>query len=147
MEERKIDSIIIHCSDSDFGDRDLIDRWHRERGWNGIGYHFVVTNGVLESKKPYLAFNDGLVQTGRDVNVIGAHCRGFNKHSIGICLIGRHTFTAKQLFESLPDLLRHLMLKHDISIDQVFGHFEFSREKTCPNISKEIIRKIAEYSV
>jgi len=147
MEERKIDSIIIHCSDSDFGDRDLIDRWHRERGWNGIGYHFVITNGVLESKKPYVAFNDGIVQIGRDINVIGAHCKGYNHHSIGICLIGRHAFTAKQLFEALPELLRHLMLQHDISIDRVFGHFEFSREKTCPNISKEIIRKIAEYSV
>ena len=42
---RKIDSIIVHCSATkagqDFTAAD-IDRWHRERGFNGIGYHYVI---------------------------------------------------------------------------------------------------------
>lgn len=147
MEQRKINSIILHCSDSEFGNVDLIDQWHRQRGWNGIGYHYVITNGVLKSGDKYTSFHDGLVQTGRDINTIGAHCKGYNKDSIGICLIGKHTFTAKQLYGALPELLNNLMFNHRLCLDQVHGHFEFSRAKTCPNISREIIRKIAEYSV
>ncbi len=147
MEKRCINSIILHCSDSDFGHVDLIDQWHRERGWSGVGYHYVITNGVLKSKEKYSPFNDGLVQTGRDINKTGAHCKGHNTGSIGICLIGCHTFSAKQLYIALPELLRMLMFDHEISIDQVHGHFEFSRSKTCPIITTEIINKIAEYSV
>ena len=50
---RKIDSIIVHCSATkagqDFTAAD-IDRWHRERGFNGIGYHYVIRlDGRLES--------------------------------------------------------------------------------------------------
>ena len=147
MEKREIDSIILHCSDSDFGDKNVIDRWHLDRGWNGIGYHYVITNGVLESGESYVPFNDGLIQTGRDINIPGAHCYGFNRHSIGVCLIGRHSFTAKQLWESLPQLLNLLMFEHDLGPDRVLGHSTFSRVKTCPNIPPEIIRKITEYSV
>lgn len=49
---RKIDSIIVHCSATkagqDFTAAD-IDRWHRERGFNGIGYHYVIRlDGRLE---------------------------------------------------------------------------------------------------
>jgi hypothetical protein len=147
MGKREVDSIIIHCSDSEFGCVDVIDLWHRQRGWNGIGYHFVITNGRLTSDQGYSGFNDGLIQTGRYINLVGAHCKGFNKRSIGICLIGKHGFTAKQLYQALPELLGKLMLEYDISIEQVRGHCEFSKAKTCPNISPDIIRKIAEYSV
>ncbi|MCP3942202.1 MAG: N-acetylmuramoyl-L-alanine amidase [Desulfobacteraceae bacterium] len=147
MEKRKINSIILHCSYSQFGNVDLIDQWHKERGWHGCGYHYVITNGVIKAHEKYLAFHDGLVQVGRDINKTGAHCKGRNTGSIGICLIGRHTFTAKQLYSALPELLSKLMFDHSLTIDQVHGHFEFSRQKSCPNISKEIIRKIAEFSV
>ena len=75
---RKIDSIIIHCSATkvgqDFTAAD-IDRWHRERGFNGIGYHYVVCL-------------DGRLERGRDISLAGAHCKGWNEHSIGICYIG-----------------------------------------------------------
>lgn len=142
-----INTVILHCSDSDFGDVDEIDKWHRARGWSGIGYHFVITNGRLKTGQSYSAFNDGLIQAGRDINKIGAHCKGHNTGSVGVCLIGRHNFTARQLYSSLPELLGKLMFEHDISVDRVFGHCEFSRAKTCPNITREIIRKIAEYSV
>ena len=142
--KRKIKSIILHCSDSEFGSVRIIDHWHRQRGWNGIGYHYVITNGVLESGEKYRTYNDGLIQEGRDIDKTGAHCKGKNTGSIGICLIGKHTFTAKQLYESLPGLLRGLMAINLLSVDQIYGHFEFSDYKTCPNISREIIRKIAE---
>ena len=76
---RKIDSIIIHCSATkvgqDFTAAD-IDRWHRERGFNGIGYHYVVCL-------------DGRLERGRDISLAGAHCKGWNEHSIGICYIAK----------------------------------------------------------
>lgn len=75
---RKIDSVIIHCSATkagmDFGAAD-IDCWHRARGMNGIGYHYVIRL-------------DGSVEKGRDVETVGAHCLGWNERSVGICYIG-----------------------------------------------------------
>ena len=82
---KTIDAIIIHCSATRAG-QDLrakdIDRMHKQRGFNQIGYNFVVDL-------------DGHVENGRPLSIDGAHCntKGFsgvsyNKHSIGICYIG-----------------------------------------------------------
>ena len=85
---REIKSIVIHCSDSEWGGVADIDRWHKERGWDGCGYHFVITNGVTKAHDDYKPEADGLIQNGRDVEKPGAHVRGHNKYSVGICLIG-----------------------------------------------------------
>lgn len=75
---RKIDEIIIHCSATPAG-RDVtvadIDRWHRERGFDGIGYHYVVDI-------------NGIVRPGRPVERAGAHCLGHNARSVGVCYVG-----------------------------------------------------------
>ena len=75
---RQINYIIIHCSATkagqDFRAKD-IDRWHRERGWDGIGYHKVIDL-------------DGTIEPGRSEAKPGAHCKGHNSDSIGICYIG-----------------------------------------------------------
>lgn len=75
---RHIADIVIHCSATkegkDFGAAD-IDRWHRDRGFNGIGYHFVVRL-------------DGTIETGRLLSLAGAHTTGHNQNTIGICYIG-----------------------------------------------------------
>ena len=75
---RKIDLIIVHCAATpegkDFTTED-IDRWHRQQGFSPIGYHFVV-------------YRDGSVHTGRPIEQVGAHCRGRNSTSIGVCYIG-----------------------------------------------------------
>lgn len=75
---RQINYIIIHCSATkagqDFHAKD-IDKWHRERGFNEIGYHKVIDL-------------DGTVENGRSISKIGAHCAGHNADSIGICYIG-----------------------------------------------------------
>lgn len=89
--------VVIHCSDSAFGNAALITKWHiKERGWDNIGYHYVILNGKLSS----MAFNgmfDGSIETGRPLDddnkiewdEVGAHVRGHNTTSIGICLIGK----------------------------------------------------------
>jgi len=55
---------------------DEIREWHiKERGWKDIGYHYVIRR-------------DGTIELGRPVTEVGAHCKGYNKNSIGICLVG-----------------------------------------------------------
>ena len=75
---RAISLIVVHCSATragqDFTATD-IDRWHRQRGFRSIGYHFVIRL-------------DGTIEPGRDVALDGAHCTGWNHRSIGICYIG-----------------------------------------------------------
>jgi len=121
---RKINKVILHCSASDYASHDnikVIKEWHLARKFNDVGYHYFIRK-------------DGLVQKGRDITVIGAHCKGQNKSSIGICLSGKHKFTDKQ-FEALQTLIRGL----DIRLRNNFTlhpHNEFST-KTCPNFSVE----------
>lgn len=137
----KINKIIIHCSDSTFGDVPTIDDWHKERGWSGIGYHYVITNGFRRKKDLYDAGFDGVMQKGRNNELEGAHCKGHNHDSIGICLIGEYHFTSKQL-NSLKVLLISLMRKYGLSHYDVYAHYQFNPHKTCPNMDIEIIKAI-----
>ena len=75
---RTINLIVVHCSatreDKSFTEHDL-DVCHRRRGFNGVGYHFYIRkNGDIKSTRP--------------LERIGAHSRGFNRESIGICYEG-----------------------------------------------------------
>lgn len=122
-----IREIFIHCSatteDMDVGAEE-IDRWHRRRGWRGIGYHYVIRR-------------DGTLQTGRAHEQRGAHARRHNKNSLGICLIGGlgddgrgdPNFTPEQ-WERLGDLLRGL--KRSYPNAKVRGHNEVAA-KACPS--------------
>ena len=135
---RKIDTLIVHCSDSEFGDAETIDGWHRARGWSGIGYHFVVLNGRRKARGKFRPEDDGLIETGRPVETPGAHCRGHNKRSVGVCLIGRRHFTAKQLLKALPYIISVAGLTGEVAVK---GHYEYDSGKTCPNIDMELIRR------
>lgn len=125
---REITRIILHCSATpegkDFTVAD-IDKWHKARGWQGIGYHYVV-------------YRDGSVHEGRNIAVAGAHTSGFNKNSIGVCYIGgvaadgktpKDTRTAEQRVA-----LRNLVaqLKKQFPKATVHGHYEFAA-KACPS--------------
>ena len=144
---REIKKVIIHCSDSDFGTASVIDGWHKKRGWDGIGYHYVITNGVQESCRPYKLEDDGVIQEGRPLEKIGAHVRGHNSDSIGICLIGKTHFTAKQLYDALPTLLHLVLPAYDISPDNIYGHREFDPEKTCPNFDVQLVRNLFKETI
>jgi len=144
---RKIDRIIVHCSDSLFGDAALIDRWHKERGWKSIGYHYVILNSYPDEaaqrlKRPQF-WRDGEVQSGRPLEVTGAHVKGANAGSVGICLIGREQFTAGQ-FASLARLIAEL--KGQFSGLTVVGHYEAQASadppKSCPNLDMDWIRQL-----
>lgn len=126
---RKINKIIVHCSDSDYSHHDdisVIRDWHvNERGWSDVGYHFFI-------KK------DGTVQKGRDLATVGAHVEGHNSDSIGICLGGRHNFTTKQ-FYALKVLLYDLTHQFFLTTNDVYGHRDFDKNKTCPNFDVKTV--------
>lgn len=121
--------IVVHCSatrrHADIGVED-IRRWHVEdRGWLDVGYHYVIRR-------------DGTVEPGRPLTAMGAHVRGYNDRSIGICLVGgldqngnpKDNFTPEQL-NSLERLVLHLK---DVFPDaeELVGHRDLDPSKACP---------------
>ena len=126
---REIDLIVVHCSATPEGKHfstETIRDWHvKERGWSDIGYHYIVEL-------------DGKVKTGRPVQRAGAHVKGHNRNSIGICYVGGMTKDMKspkdtrndEQLESLECLLLELKLKYPKAI--IKGHRDFST-KACPS--------------
>lgn len=108
--------------------RDDIDQWHRARGWKCIGYHFVIRR-------------DGTIERGRGIDEIGAHVKGHNKDSIGVCLAGgrgskpndtplaHYTMTQMQSLRKLITALE-LILGHMT----LHGHNEYAA-KACPGFN------------
>lgn len=116
---QKIKYLIVHCSDTS---NDLtasdIHIMHLNFGWNGIGYHKVI-------------LRNGKVENGRPEYWIGAHVKGKNNESLGVCLIGRDKFTAKQL-KSLEQILKKWKSKYTNA--KIVGHCNVVKtHKTCPN--------------
>jgi N-acetyl-anhydromuramyl-L-alanine amidase AmpD len=116
--------IVVHTAafDGNNCDRDMIDRWHKDRNWSGIGYHFVILNNKHSQK------NDGTIENGRAINKAGAHALGLNSRSLGICCIGhgdKHDFTPSQ-YESLYTLIRRLMTEFSIPVNKIIGHREMN---------------------
>lgn len=124
---RHITKIIVHCSATPEGRDFTVDdirRWHLEGGFSDIGYHYVV-------------YRDGSVHPGRPEEVVGAHCKGQNSCSIGVCYVGgcaadgktpKDTRTEAQR-TALRELVRRLQDKYPGA--SVHGHYEFAK-KDCP---------------
>ena len=126
---RDIRKIVVHCTASpdslDIGVREVRD-WHLERGWSDIGYHWLIRR-------------NGKVEAGRSEEIKGAHVRGHNSDSIGIVWVGEKQIDPRQT-KALLSLLRRLMDTHDVAVDNVFGHYEFDDNKTCPNLDMNWLR-------
>ena len=125
---RRITEIIVHCSATPEGRPHTVGEiraWHKQRGFKDIGYHYVI----------YL---DGSIHAGRDESVIGAHCTGHNRYSIGVCYIGGMTKDMKAAKDtrteaqkkSLLQLLRQLKKKYPQA--KIYGHRDFAA-KACPS--------------
>ena len=127
---RNITEIVIHCSATPEG-REVtvkeIDRWHRERGFAKIGYHYVI-------------HLDGSVSVGRKEEEAGAHVSGHNANSIGVCYVGgvdannvnaaRDTRTPAQKV-AMEKLVKELVAKYPKA--RVLGHRDFPGvAKACP---------------
>ena len=119
--------LVVHCSatraSQNIGVRE-ITQWHLQRGFDTIGYHYVIRR-------------DGDLETGRPENVIGAHVKGHNARSVGICMVGgvdnadkpSNNFTAAQ-FVALHELLLQLRKRHPNA--RILGHRDLS-----PDLNKD----------
>jgi len=127
---RKIDKIIVHCSATIEGanikTRQIRD-WHvKGNKWKDIGYHYVVEL-------------DGTIGKGREEKVAGAHSKGQNKSSIGVCYVGgldslknpKDTLRGVQL-GSMDQLLMDLLTRYPDAT--LHGHNEFAN-KACPSFN------------
>ena len=140
---RTINRVILHCSatkeDQDI-DAATIRSWHTSppRNWSDIGYHFVVKL-------------DGTIESGRSINRVGAHTKGHNKDSIGICYIGgldcsghpKNTMTMPQSI-AIKRLCRALCL---VLLQPLYlhGHREYS-SKACPSFEvSEVFQSLQEW--
>jgi len=136
--------IIVHCSDSTWGTAREIRKWHLERGFNDIGYNYVILNGKLSTDFELPVLN-GSIEVGRWWEIDGAHTIGYNDRSIGICAIAKDTWTSAQKL-SLIQLCKTLIKQFDINPDNILGHCETDsgkkESKTCPNLDMNEIRKI-----
>ena len=125
--KRHISFIIVHCSAVRPGQRSSaadIEGWHREKGWHGIGYHYVVRR-------------DGSIELGRPLEVAGAHCVGHNSHSIGICYEGGLNANGKEADTRTPEQklsLRKLLeeLHQRFPKALIVGHHDLNPDKPCP---------------
>lgn len=121
INSKNIKYLVVHCSDTE-NNEDLtainIHEMHLNFGWDGIGYHKIIRRS-------------GKVENGRPEYWIGAHVKGKNKISLGVCLIGRDKFTKKQFLSLEKILTKWKLLYPDSSI---VGHCDLGNtKKTCPN--------------
>ena len=138
LKSEDVEYIVIHCaatpSSMDVGVEE-IDRWHRERGFWKVGYHYVIRR-------------DGSLESGRDITEMGAHVKGFNSRSIGVCLIGgvdkdglpEDNFTDDQ-FGSLRALMLYLVGHFPDA--EIVGHRDLPGvRKDCPSFEvKQWLKK------
>ncbi len=128
MMSRKINLIVVHCAATppslDIGAYE-IRKWHLEKDWFDIGYHNVIRrNGALEH--------------GRDLAIAGAHAKGYNQFSLGICLVGgvnednepENNFTDEQL----TTLRGYLDTMSEVFDAEILGHRDLPDvKKACPS--------------
>ena len=123
---RNINQIVVHCSATPpsmiVGAED-IRRWHLEKGWSDIGYGYVIKR-------------NGEIEKGRDIARAGAHAKGHNRNSIGICLVGGVDENGKPddnyriiQYQSLKTLIH--ILEITFPIESILGH------RDLPNVNKE----------
>lgn len=124
---RTITLIIVHCSANRAGSALRmadIDSYHRSLGWIGCGYHYVIPT-------------DGTIEPGRPEEMVGAHCKNHNRHSIGVCYIGglskdgkpADTRTDAQCI-ALRNLLEQLHRRYPDAL--IVGHRDLDPQKACP---------------
>ena len=110
----------------------IMESWHLSKGWDGLGYQYVI-------------HKDGEVWKGRPEHRNGAHARGYNTKSIGICLSGNFDATnpTDAQVESLTKLLQELSEKYNVPLKNIIPHRNVAN-KTCygNNLSEDWARNL-----
>lgn len=118
---RELKLHVVHCADTpddmDIGVKEIRE-WHIARKFNDIGYHYVIRR-------------DGTIEVGRPIEKMGAHAKGYNRNSVGTCLVGRDNFTHAQ-YEALRTIDNFLRKVYNVN---TVGHCDITIGKTCPNFN------------
>ncbi len=120
---KKVKYLVVHHSQrKNNNSLQKIKKAHLKRGFEDIGYHYLITK-------------TGKIIQGRSEKFQGAHVYNHNKNSIGICLTGNFDLNkpSKKQIESLVQILKKKIKKHKVLIKNILGHREFPKiTKTCP---------------
>ena len=116
---KKTDYIVLHHAAASIASAADVDRWHKQNGWAGIGYHFYVRK-------------NGIIYRGRPIGALGAHVSGKNDVSIGICAEGDYSFeqmptAQKRAIAGLLDYLKNNCYPRA----EIVGHREIG-SSDCP---------------
>lgn len=130
---RKVKKIVVHVSASpdtmDIGAAE-IRQWHMaDNGWSDIGYHAVVRR-------------DGTIEVGRPESQTGAHVKGHNAGSLGVCWVGRDTPEPAQ-YQGIINQVADWCVQYELTEKDVLGHRELAplNGKTCPNLDMPLLRQ------
>jgi hypothetical protein len=123
--------IVIHHSATPSGSMAFFDKEHKAKGWDGVGYHFVIGNGTESG--------DGQIEVTQrwPLQKWGAHAKTvdnrYNEQGIGICLVGNFDVErpSPQQIRSLARLVAHLSQTYRISPQNVVGHRD-TKPTDCP---------------
>jgi hypothetical protein len=155
---RKWQAIVVHHSTTPKDTPWSMDEYHRnEKGWaNGLGYHFVIGNGVN--------YGDGEIFVGNrwTRQISGAHCSTkagkffgqyhpagyYNDHGIGICLVGHLSKTqpTPRQMASLRRLVAFLTEQTGIDESHIYGHGHVTGATECPGKNMSLARLRRELS-
>ena len=137
--------IVIHHSATPSGSARTFDRMHRDKGWDELGYHFVIGNGTDSG--------DGQIEVGSrwPKQKWGAHAKTpnneYNDYGIGICLVGNFDIErpTQQQTRALARLVSYLMKTYDVPSSRVLGHADTGKPTDCPgrNMNIAAVRRLA----
>lgn len=128
----RTDEIILHHAEAKSASVEEVNRWHLERGWTGIGYHFYIRK-------------DGRIYRGRPEWAFGAHAQGYNSRAIGICVEGSYMTETmpKAQFDALVGLVREEMAKYPGA--KVLRHRDVN-STDCPGVNFPWVALLAALS-
>lgn len=133
--KRRIDLILVHCTATAEGKDFTVEQirgWHtapkpKGNGWSDIGYHYVI-------------YRDGTIHEGRNVDISGAHCEGWNAHSIGVVYVGGCEKDGKTPKDTRTEQQKAALLSLLMELRKIYpqakiaGHRDYDRKgKRCPS--------------
>lgn len=122
----KIQKLVVHHSASNSVTTKTadIERWHKQRGFSQIGYHKIIES-------------NGNIVNGRPETTQGAHAKGANQSSLGVCVIGdfENEVPSATQVTALISVLTDWCKAHKLKTTNIYGHFNVpggSTKTSCP---------------
>jgi len=124
--------IVIHHSATEEGSSLYFDKYHQGKGWEGLGYHFVIDNGTKGKQDGQIEVSPRWIKQED-----GSHCSAsnMNQKAIGICLVGNFNkeYVSSEQLDALVYLVKILRKYYKIPLKRIIGHKQVSGARTeCP---------------